>query len=41
MIKKGLGRGINALLSIYDDENEESLNNEGHENTHVTEKGAI
>lgn len=37
MIKKGLGRGINALLSIYDDENEESLNAEKDVKTHSNE----
>ncbi len=37
MIKKGLGRGINALLSIYDDENEESLNTEKDVKTHSNE----
>lgn len=37
MIKKGLGRGINALLSIYDDENEESLNAEKDAKTHSNE----
>ena len=28
MIKKGLGRGINALLSIYDEEDELENNQE-------------
>lgn len=37
MIKKGLGRGINALLSIYDDENEESLNTVADVKTHSSE----
>lgn len=37
MIKKGLGRGINALLSIYDDENEESLNAKKDVKTHSNE----
>ncbi len=37
MIKKGLGRGINALLSIYDEENEESLNAEKDVKTHSNE----
>ena len=37
MIKKGLGRGINALLSIYDDESEESLNTVADVKTHSNE----
>ena len=37
MIKKGSGRGINALLSIYDEENEESLNAEKDVKTHSNE----
>ena len=30
-----------AICNDCCEENEESLNNEGHENAHVTEKGAI